>query len=317
MAEIPKGALIDGGGDGTEVTDATVDTQTQMNLDEETAALLAIVLALKSLDPNLQKAYDEYMKPTKNMALVISLVKASKFYQNYNKTARARALSEKEQPGVWAQELEKYKTEQKKRIIGLLGPSAWTPEVQKQVEIAFNFALDDDVLDKLIIATKSLGKVGGAIMATADELQTYANSYGVGKLFDANYWKEQEQKIFLGEITSADIQADIRDKAAQAYPAFADGFSNGKSLDTQAGWILNLVANNLGLNPNSLSFDDPAVSPFLNFIDPKSGKQVVPPVNIVQTETRRKYFDQFAKTPTGTAYIDGLTVRALQDMGLM
>lgn len=301
---------------GTPV-DTTANTQTPMNLDEETAALLAIVLALKSIDPDLQKAYDEYMKPTKNMAQVIALVKASKFYQSYNKTARSRAIAQKEQPGVWAQELEKYKTEQKKRIVGQLGPNAWTPEVEKQVETAFNFALDDDVLDKLIIATKSLGKVGGAMMATAAELQTYANSYGVGKLFDANYWKDQEQRMFLGEITSADIQADIRDKAAQAYPAFADGINNGKSLDVQAGWIRSLVATNLGLDANSLTFDDPAVSPFLNFIDPKSGKQIVPPVYTVQTETRRKYFDQFAKTPTGTAYLDGLTVRALQDMGLM
>ncbi len=54
---------------------------TNVNLDAETAALVAMIIALKDIDDNLKKAYEEYMKPTRNMAVIIGLVKNSKFYQ--------------------------------------------------------------------------------------------------------------------------------------------------------------------------------------------------------------------------------------------
>jgi len=79
----------------------------------EMADLIAIVLALKSIDGNLQLAYNAYV--AKNKAQFIAYVKASKFYQDYNASARQRAIAEKEQPGVWQQDKNKYVEEQKQR----------------------------------------------------------------------------------------------------------------------------------------------------------------------------------------------------------
>lgn len=285
------------------------------NLDAETAALVAMIIALKDIDDNLKKAYEEYLKPEKNMAVIIGLVKNSKFYQNFNALARTRRITKAEQPGVYAQDKEKYKTEQKKRLAaaGIL----WNTDVEKQVENAYDLALDDDVLDKLIIATGNFGKITGAAGATIEDLQDFANSYGVGSLYDKKYWDEQRRDMFLGVTNAQKIQEDIKQRAIDAYPAWAKGFNENKSLNTQAGWIKSLVAQQLGVDPNSLTFDDPTVAPFLNYKDPKSGQQVIPSLLDVRTETRRKYFDQFAKTPEGISYLDGLTVKVLQDMGLM
>ena len=77
---------------------------TNVNLDAETAALVAMIIALKDIDDNLKKAYEEYLKPEKNMAVIIGLVKNSKFYQNFNALARTRRIAQAEQPGVYAQE---------------------------------------------------------------------------------------------------------------------------------------------------------------------------------------------------------------------
>lgn len=285
------------------------------NLDAETAALVAMIIALKDIDDNLKKAYEEYMKPTRNMAVIIGLVKNSKFYQNFNATARARRIAQAEQPGVYAQDKEKYKTEQKKRLAA--AGIAWNTDVEKQVENAYDLALDDDVLDQLIVATGKFGKITGAAGATIEDLQDFANSYGVGSLYDQKYWDEQRRDMFLGVTNAQKIQEDIKQRAIDAYPAWAKGFNENKSLNTQAGWIKSLVAQQLGIDPNSLTFDDPTVAPFLNYKDPKSGQQVIPSLLDVRTETRRKYFDQFAQTPEGRSYMDGLTVKVLQDMGLI
>lgn len=304
-APIGPNRVVDGGG-YTEV-----DTS-GAGLDTETAALLSLVIALKDIDDNLKLAYEEFLKPTKNMARFIALVKGSKFFQNYNKTARDRAVLKTEQRGVWEQQLEKYLTEQKKRLA--TAGIKWSSDVEQQVRNAFDLSLDDDVLDKLIIATGKFGAIGGEAAATVEDLQEYANAYGVRSLYD---WDAQRQAMFLGTTTATDIQADIRQKAIEAYPAWSKGFADGKSLDTQAGWIKSLVAQQVGMDPNSLTFDDPMVAPFLSYKDPKSGQQIIPSVLDVRTETRRKYFDQFAKTQEGISYLDGLTVKVLQDMGLM
>jgi hypothetical protein len=310
------GPLIDDG--GTLIPDTTVDT-TPAELDDDMAALIAMVLALKDLDKsgNLQKAYDEYMKPGRNLAKIKAYIKASDYYVNYNEIARRRAIVKQEQPGVYAQQLEQYLTEQKKRIVAALGAAAWNTEVEKQVRTGFELGLDNDVLDKLISATGKIGVTAGVTGASIEDLQRFANSYGVSSLYDQKYWDDQRQRLFLGETTAKDIQDDVKQKAIGAYPAWAIGFEQGKSLDLQAGWILNMVAKNLGVSATSLTFDDPTVAPFLNYVDPKTNQQVQPAPYLVQTETRRKYFDKFAATPEGTAYLDGLSLRVLQDMGLM
>jgi hypothetical protein len=292
-----------------------VAEDTNVNLDAETAALVAMIIALKDIDDNLKKAYEEYMKPTRNMAVIIGLVKNSKFYQDFNALARTRRITQAEQPGVYAQDKEKYKTEQKKRLAA--AGIAWNTDVEKQVESAYDLALDDDVLDKLIVATGKFGKITGAAGATIEDLQDFANSYGVGSLYDQKYWDEQRQDMFLGVTNAQKIQEDIKQRAIDAYPAWAKGFNENKSLNTQAGWIKSLVAQQLGIDPNSLTFDDPTVAPFLNYKDPKSGQQVIPSLLDVRTQTRTKYFDQFAQTPEGRSYMDGLTVKVLQDMGLI
>jgi hypothetical protein len=310
-------------------TSSTIDTSSPTEVPTATgftadtaemADLIAIVLALKSIDENLQKAYDAYI--AKNKAQFIAYVKASKFYQDYNSTARTRAIAEKEQPGVWQQDKDKYVEEQKQRIIAALGAGAWNATVQKQVEDAYslgfsNSARDNNILDKLVASAIDFKKAGGAGITSINELKQFADSYGVSGLFGDKYWEDQNSRLFLGETTGADIQEDIKTQAINAYPAFAAGFQAGKSLDLQAGWIKAIVAKNTGVDPNSLRWDDPAVSPWLGYRDAKSGQYVVPSIEEVQTGTRAKFFDAFANTPEGTSYLDGLTVKALQDMGLM
>jgi len=311
-----SGPLVDDG--GNPVVDNNLTNQTPpANLDEETAALLSIILALKGIDDNLQKAYEEYMKPTRNMAKVIAFAKASKLYQDYNRTARARAIASKEQPGVWKQEKEKYLTEQKKRIIASLGPKAWTPEVEKQVGIAFDFALDDDVLDKMIISTRTIGQIGGATIGTIDSLKQFADNYGVSNMYDDAFWNSKKDELFLGSTTIDDIQAEIKDMARQTYPGFASGFNLGQSLTAQTGYIRNTVAKVIGADPTSLKYDDPILSTWYQWKDPKTGEFTRPPQYLVEQGTKEKYFDAYARTPSGTAYLDGLTVKMLSDMGLM
>jgi hypothetical protein len=300
------GNVIDGG-------DSPVNEVNPLEGDAAIADLVSLILALKSIDPDLEAAYQAYI--VGNKALVIANVKKSKFYQNFNKTARERAIIKKEQFGVWTQDLNKYKLEQKKRLVA--AGIQWTPSIEKQVESAYDLGLDNNTLDTIIIKAKDFGKIGGAQLGSIDALKEFADSYGVLNMYNDSYWNTQKEKLFLGEITSDDIQNDIKDMAKQVYPGFAAGFDVGQSLAAQTGYIKNTVAKVTGIDPNALKYDDPMVSAWYQYKDPKTGAFTRPPQYLVEQGTKEKYFDLYAKTPSGTAYLDGLTLKVLQDMGLM
>ena len=59
--------------------------------DAAVAEFVSLILALKSIDPDLEAAYQAYVAG--NKALVIANVKKSKFFQNFNATARQRAIT--------------------------------------------------------------------------------------------------------------------------------------------------------------------------------------------------------------------------------
>lgn len=284
-----------------------------LDTDPTTADLIGIILALKSVDDNLAKAYEAYNAG--NKAAMIGFVKASKFYTDFNATARARATAAKEQPGVAAQDKNAYILKQKKRLAA--AGIQWSPSVQTQVEKGYDLGLDDNSLDAMIIKAGSFGKIGGNPIAQVDALKQFADSYGVAGLYGQSYWDGIKQRLFLGETTADDIQTEIKDMAKNTYPGFAQGFDLGQSLDYQTGYIKNTVAKVTGMDPTSLRPDDPMVAAWYQYKDPKTGAFTRPPQYLVEQGTKEKYFDLYARTPNGRSYLDGLTVKVLQDMGLM
>lgn len=301
--------------EGIAAASANVDTNALDN-DAALGELIGIILALKDgpfWDDNLRLAYDAYV--AENKAQFIAYVKKSKFYQNFNKTARERAITKKEQFGVWEQDLNKYKLEQKKRLVA--AGIQWTPKIEKQVESAYDLGLDNNTLDTIIIKGKDFGKIGGATLGDIDALKQFAEQYGVLEMYNDSYWNDKKEKLFLGETTAEDIQADIKNMATQTYPGFAKGFASGQSLAAQTGYILGTISKVTGLPVSDLSYNDPMVAAWLQWKDPKTNEFSQPPQYLVEQGTKEKYFDLYARTPSGTAYLDGLTLKVLQDMGLM
>lgn len=312
MAGFESGTLVDDGG----TLNAPNSNPNSLNEDEALGELIGIILALKDgpfWDENLRLAYDAYV--AENKAQFVAYVKKSKFYQNFNKTARDRAIVKKEQFGVWTQDLNKYKLEQKKRLVS--AGIQWTPTIERQVESAYDLGLDNNTLDTIIIKGKDFGKIGGATLGDIDSLKAFADTYGVLDMYNDTYWNDKKEKLFLGEITSGDIEADIKNMAAQTYPGFAKGFGTGQSLTSQTGYILNTVSKITGIPTSQLKYNDPMVTAWLQWKDPKTNEFSQPPQYLVEQGTKEKFFDLYARTPSGTAYIDGLTVKMLQDMGLM
>jgi hypothetical protein len=279
--------------------------------DATVAEQLQMILALKATDPDLEKAWQAYLKG--DMDGFRSFVLGSAFYRNNNSIARTRKTAEKNQPGVYAQDLNAYKVKSKKRLIqqGI----QWTPGVEKQVEIGYQSGMNDDQVDQLIIKSGSMGKLGGSTMSSVSALQSFANAYGVGNLLNTAYWDTKSAALFAGETTSDDIMNDIKNLSASAYPAYAEGIKNNVSLSALASNVTSSVASLLELDPDTVDFQNPLVKRIMNYINPVTGKQEIMPQWMVEKTVKSSPDWPYTNNARNT--IDTLTTKVFSDWGLM
>jgi hypothetical protein len=279
--------------------------------DATVAEQLQMILALKSTDPDLEKAWQAYLSG--DMDGFRSFVLGSAFYRNNNSIARTRKTAETNQPGVYAQDLNAYKVKSKKRLIqqGI----QWTPGVEKQVEIGYQSGMNDDQVDQLIIKSGSMGKLGGSTMSSVSALQSFANAYGVGNLLNTAYWDTKSTALFAGETTTDDIINDIKSLSASAYPAYAEGIKNNVSLSALASNVTSTVANLLELDPDTVNFDNPLVKRIMGYVNPTTNKQEIMPQWLVDKTV--KSTNEWLYTNNARNTIDSLTTKVFSDWGLM
>ena len=279
--------------------------------DATVAEQLQMILALKATDPDLEKAWQAYLKG--DMDGFRSFVLGSAFYRNNNSIARTRKTAETNQPGVYAQDLNAYKVKSKKRLIqqGI----QWTPGVEKQVEIGYQSGMNDDQVDQLIVKSGTMGKLGGSTMSTVSSLQSFANAYGVGNLLNTAYWDTKSTALFAGDTTTDDIMNDIKNLSASAYPAYAEGIKNNVSLSALASNVTSTVANLLELDPDTVDFQNPLVKRIMGYINPTTGKQEIMPQWMVDKTVKSSPDWLYTNNARGT--LDSLTTKVFSDMGLM
>ena len=298
---------------GGQVTSSPADTPTPpANIPPGMDELIDTVTALQNSDPQLKAAFEALGR--EDYAQMKALILSSDFYKNNTALARERIKAQKSQLGAYTQQLKEYVIATKKRLVQQ-GVKV-TDAINAQIESAYLNGMGDNALDNLLISTNKL-TLGGQAQAQTDSLKGFADSYGVGKFYNDSYWTQKTTDLFAGTTTAQDIQKEIQNLSAGAYPAFAEGIMNGKSLDMQAGYIKTTVANTLGLDPNSLSWNDLNVKKFTQYMDPTTKQMVRAPQWKVETETKKANYDQWSQTPDGTNTINSLSMTVLRDMGMM
>jgi hypothetical protein len=279
--------------------------------DASIADQIQMILALKATDDNLQKAWQAYL--VGKMDDFQSFVLASDFYRNNNALARTRKTAQTNQPGVYAKDLDAYKVAAKKRLIQ--AGVEWTTGVEKQVEIGYQSGVTEDQVDQLIIKSGSMGKLGGNTMSSISALQSFANAYGVGNLLNTAYWDTKSTGLFSGDTTSDDIMNDIKNLAASAYPAYADGIKNNISLSALASNVTSTVANLLELDPDTVDFNNPLVKRIMGYVNPATGKQEIMPQYMVDKTVKSSNDWLFTNNARNT--IDSLTTKVFSDWGVL
>ena len=235
----------------------------------------------------------------------------SSFYKNNSTTVASRIKMKASQPGAYADALTKYKEAQKRRLVAA-GVKVEGATLDDLLSKAYDSGLDDNQLDSMIIASgKMSASMGGAALGTIDQLKAYADSFG--QEYNQSAWDNYSAQMFAGTTTAEDIKAKIRQDASSAFPAFADQFDKGTSLDAIASAYKTSMANILEVDPNTLKWTEPKLRRALQYTGP-DGKPSVMPIwkfeQDLKNDPRWEYTDNARNT------IDSMSLKVLRDWGL-
>jgi hypothetical protein len=276
----------------------------------QTAISYGISEALLAAYPELKPIY-EFFKAGNTGKALEELYKTS-YYQNLSPLVKKRVKEKTEQPGVYLDSLDKYKTAARKRLV-TAGVKINMTDFDSLAANAYERGLDDNQFDELIRFSGKITGFGGNIIGDTSSLKSYANSFGVGKYLGQAYWDQKSRDLFTGTTTTDDIQAEIRATAASAFPGYSDQINNGISVDSIASAYKGAMANILERDADSITFEDPTLRAALQYIGP-DGKPSVKPLWQFEKELRSKPEWEYTNNARDT--IDSLSLKVLRDWGL-
>lgn len=235
----------------------------------------------------------------------------SSFYRNNSATVASRLKIKASQPGVYADQLDKYKQQQRRRLTSL-GVKVDAAELDNILAKAYDTGLDDNQLDSMIIASgKMASTMGGTQLGMVDQLKSYADSFGME--YNQSVWDNYSKDLFAGTTTAQDIQAKIRQDSASAFPVYADAINKGTSLDALASAYKSSMATILEIDPDSIKWNDPKLRQALQFTD-ASGKPAVKPIWQFEQDLRND--PRWEYTDNARNSIDSMSLKVLRDWGL-
>jgi hypothetical protein len=306
------GALDDGGATAAAKAFADALAKSQAALSGvDKANSYGVSEALIAAYPELQTVYDLFKAG--NSAAAIEALQKTKYYTELSALVKTRMKKKAEQNGVYLQELDAYNVSARKRLV-ISGVKIDKIAFNKLVERAFDTGMTDDQLDEAIIFSGKITGFGGNVLGSTESLKTYANSYGVGNYLLKPYWDQKSKDLFAGTTTTEDIEKEIRDQSASAFPAYADKLTSGVSLDMIASSYKGAMANILEKDPDSFDYSDPRLRSALQSID-KDGKPVTKP--LWQFERELRATPEWALTNNARDKIDSLGLRVMQDWGVV
>lgn len=288
-----------------------VDTGDTQASGELTALAFGITKELTDAFPELQEVYKLFI--AKDYTEAKLKYYASNYYKNLTDTAKTRQGLKATAKGQYDQLLDAYREQQRRRLVSK-GINIDDATFMTLTQSAYDKGFDDNQLDISILNSGKLGKIGGSTLGAVSNLREYASSFGVSSLFLKPYWDKKSQDLLAGKITQEDIEDEIRNTAASAFPAYAESIKNGTSMDALASAYKTSYATLLEVDPDSVTYDNPRLRQAMQYIGP-DGKPAVKP--LWQFERELRSTTEWPQTDNGREAIDSMQLKVLRDWGLM
>lgn len=169
--------------------------------------------------------------------------------------------------------------------------------------------------------TKTIGGItftdyDGELANLADSIYKTAAEYGINSVMNnqafTNWMQAAMKGVVAGTMTQQDIDEAIRDMAISNFPGLANQIMQGFTVRQAASSQLNAIANELELDPNTMSLNDNLVMQVLNGRD-ANGNMV--PMTAFEARKAARKDSRWQFTQNATTEYSSIAGKILEDFG--
>lgn len=233
---------------------------------EELASEYGFAYSFLNSIPELKTKFGQMVNETWTKEKFMAEIRTTKWWQENSETQRQVQQMKKTDPATYEANVgaAKLQVQQLAAEMGAIIPPAKLSKIASQV---LETGLQEDGLRNILgqYVTFTKGTLRGEAGAYANAMKKYAYEQGV--TLDDQTVKNQAALVSRKLATDADFKNQVTEQAASAYPGYRDQLMAGQTMMDIANPYMQIMAQELNLNPSSITLNDPLVKEALNGVN--------------------------------------------------
>lgn len=235
---------------------------------EELAAEYGFAYSFLNSIPELKTKFGAMVNENWTKEKFMAEIRDTKWWKENSDTQRQIQQMKKTDPATYNAQLDatKIQVQQLSAEIGAVIPPAKLGKIAAQaLETGADENILRDTLGKFVTFQK--GTLKGAAGAYANAAKKYAYEQGI--TLDDQSVKNQAALIERKLATEADFKNQIVQQAVSTYPGYQQQLEAGQTMMDIASPYIQVMAQELELNPDKITLTDPLIKQALNGVDAK------------------------------------------------
>lgn len=303
---------IEGGGPNND-QDFSGESELPARLNpEELASEYGFAYSFLKNQPGVAKVFDDYVKNNLSKEAFQAELRNTEWWKKNSDTMRKAQAEKSTDPATYEANLQAT-TVMVQQEAAKLGASIPPKKLKSIAEKAYATGMDEAQLANVLGGYIKF--VGGTLKGEAGQYENSIKSYAAsqGVTLDDQSIKNQAALIGRKLATEEDYKNQIMQQAASTFPAYTEQLKAGQTMQDIANPYIQIMAQQLEVNPSSIKLTDPLIKSALNGVDAK-GK----PTGMDQTTFMQRVRNDPRWTQTSGAQNDVMSVglNVLKSMGL-
>jgi hypothetical protein len=295
-----------------------VDPLERDKLAAEYQSAVGIIYSVPEIKPLFEKAIDEGWTADKFKAAVQN----SEWYRSNNEYARMAWAQETLGGADWEASLQDARqavratatamgSDVNEQELDALAKrylyEGWNEPARKGL---LNSALSENI--SYIPDTRGQASLSGGAGQLSDDLRNLARANGVS--YSDSWYLAAAKSVASGLSTASDWERDVREQAASLFPVYSEKIRSGMSVYDLASPYINTLAQELEINPNQVTLDDPYIRSALGGMDDKGD---FAPMGLWDFQKKIRQDPRWENTSKAQNEMTSVTGRVMQMFGLL
>lgn len=304
---------IQGGGPASETENSPVAAK--LSSDELAAEYGWSYSFLKSV-PEVNKLFKESVSDGWTKDKFQARLRDTEWWKKNSETARAVQVQKKSDPATYAAGLNATRIQimQMAAEMGASIPPSKLGKIAEQA-MATGASLDEGLMKNILggyVTWTAKNNLKGAAGMFENSMKKFAADQGV--TLDRQTMLNQAQLVAKGLATEQDFKNQVVGQAASLYPAYTEQLMAGQTMKEIASPYMDIMSQDLELNPSAVTLADPLVRSALNGVN-KQGKPVGMDLTSFQSLVRND--PRWTSTKSAQDNVMGTGIQVLRNMGLI